>query len=515
MSLFERIQNKILIEQTTGSTGEDKKQERKKGADFSDQSDETGKKKKTPKQSKYERLRDQRTKYNVFKNKEGVYKPSIASAKAKMGERLTNITKPPDPKATQKNALNASPARIQKLNKAQRRAARFEPGAGVKEPGGKDYRTRILDRITKNQEGKIDTSKQGRINRMKAGISAKSPTIQGTDKRPPRFVNGKQYGGGRLPMPGGPNEVDFSTGGKGVSAKGKQTDQAVINRMGRDASKEEIAKAKKQQAAYDDQVKANQKQLKQKGGAKYYTGKDTPLNRKVFNRPDFNLQKVYDDLSSETGGRDRRKRAKNQPTKQQVQSTIDKRYPTKQGKDTRPPRFVKGKDGVVRQYGGGRIPDKSTGAYGSADDLVAVSADGKTRIKHPEYEKMKKDARKIKKKYTKINTNTGTGGGFSSSSGKKILTKTAYNPYKATKATSRFSRVLKALKKNPKTALAAAAIGTGIYLYNQGKKNPKGIIPPVAGGGKNKSVGTADINFTLGGKGGYGGSAGRTSKGAN
>ena len=94
------------------------------------------------------------------------------------------------------------------------------------------------------------------------------------------------------------------------------------------------------------------------------------------------------------------------------------------------------------------------------------------------------------------------------------LTKTAYNPYKATKATSRFGRVLTALKKNPKTALAAAAIGAGVYLYNQGKKNPKGIIPP-AGGGKIKGVGTADINFTLGGKGGYGGSAGRTSKGAN
>ena len=514
MSLFERIQSKILIEQTTGSTGEEKKQQRRKGADFSDTSSETAKKKKTPNQSKYERLRDQRTKYNVFKNKEGVYKPSIASAKAKMGERLTNITKPPDPKATQKNALNASPGRVRKLNKAQLRAARFEPGAGkertIKLAGGgtevkkfdKDYRTRILDRITKNQEGKIDTSKKGRINRMRAGISAKSPTIA-------TKIIGKDGKPQRIPMPGGPNEVDFATGGKGVNQKGIRTDQAVINRMGRDASKEEIAKAKKQQAAYDDQVKANQKQLKQKGGAKYYTGKDTPLNRKVFNRSDFNLQKVYDDLSSETGGRDRRKRAKNQPTKQQVQSTIDKRYPTKQGKDTRPPRFVKGKDGVVRQYGGGKIPDKSSGAYGSANDRVAVSADKKTRIKHPEYEKMKKDARKIKKKYTKINSGSGTGGGFSGSGGQKSFS------IPKTKPASRFSRVLKALKKNPKTALAAAAIGTGIYLYNQGKKKPKKIIPPVAGGGRNISARTSDINFTLGGKSGYGGSAGRTSKGAD
>ena len=160
----------------------------------------------------------------------------------------------------------------------------------------------------------------------------------------------------------------------------------------------------------------------------------------------------------------------------------------------------------------GLIPDKSSGAYGSANDRVAVSADGKTRIKHPEYEKMKKDARKIKKKYTKINTNTGTGGGFGSSSGKKILTKTAYNPYKAT---SRFGRMMSALKKNPKTAAAALAIGAGVYLYNKGKNPPKGIVPPVVGGGKKiKSAKSVDINFTLGGSG-YGSKAGRTSKGAN
>ena len=266
MSLFERIQNKILIEQSTGSTGE--QQRTKSGPDFSDTSSETAKKKKT----KYQQLRDQRTKYNVFKNKEGVYKPSIASAKAKMGERLANVTKPPDAKATQKNALNASPARIKKLNKAQRRAARFEPGAGVKEPGGKDYRTRILDRITKNQEANIDTSKKGRINRMRAGISAKNPTIISK-------VTGK-----RIPMPGGPNEVDFKTGGKGINQKGIRTDQAVINRMGRDPdlgkpSKAEIAKARREQEAYDRQVRKNQAKLKTPGGAKYYTGKDTPLNR--------------------------------------------------------------------------------------------------------------------------------------------------------------------------------------------------------------------------------------------
>ena len=81
---------------------------------------------------------------------------------------------------------------------------------------------------------------------------------------------------------------------------------------------------------------------------------------------------------------------------------------------------------------------------------------------------------------------------------KKILsTKTpAYNPYKST---SRFKKVMTALKKNPKTALAAAAIGTGIYLYNRGKNNPKGIVPPPSNKGKIRGAKGVDIKFTLGG----------------
>ena len=461
MSLFEKIKNKRISLQEQPTDEQERTSSRKSkgrnaysgGGNQNVNQNEKKTKNKQTVDPKYQRLRDQRTKYNVFKNKEGVYKPSIASAKAKMGERLTNITKPPDPKATQKNALNASPARIKKLNKAQRRAARFEPGAGVKEPGGKDYRTRILDRITKNQEANIDTSKKGRINRMRAGISATSPTIPSTT------------GKGRIPMPGAPNEVDFEKGGKGVNQKGIRTDRAVINRMGRDPdlgkpSKAEIATARREQEAYDRQVKKNQAQLKKKGGAKYYTGKDTPLNRKVLNRSDFNLQKVYDDLSSETGGRDRRKRAKNQPSYEKIKAQIDKKYPVKMGKT-------------------GLIPDKSTGAYGSAN----------IPLKKP---------RKIKK----IFTSSGSGGQKSFSIPK-------------TKPTSRFGRMMTALKKNPRTAAAALAIGTGVYLYNKGKNPPKGIIPPVTGGGKIKGATTADINFTLGGKGGYGGSAGRKSKGAD
>ena len=455
MSLFERIHNKILIEQSTGSTGE--QQRAKSGPDFSDTSSETAKKKKT----KYQQLRDQRTKYNVLKNKKGEYTPSIQSAKAKIGERIRNITQPPDPKATRSNALNASPARIKKLNKAQRRAARFEPGAGVKD--GKDYRTRILDRITKNQEANIDTSRKGLVKRTQARIDAKSPTVTSR-------VTGKQ-----IPMPGAPNEVDFKTGGRGINQKGVRTDQAVINRLmgSRDSdkgldqsgkvSKNEINRARRQQAAYDKAVK----DLKSKA----------KVDRPVLGSKSFNLQTAYDDLKINLGGKTRRKRYKNQPTLAQVKADINKKYPVKMGKT-------------------GLIPDKSSGAYGSADDLVAVSADGKTRIKHPAYDQMKKDKRKIKKKYTKVNPEAGGAGGGFSSSGSKKIPKTAYNPYKAT---SRFRKVMTALKKNPKTALAAAAIGTGLYLYNRGKNNPKGIIPPPSNKGKIRGAKGIDIKFTLGG----------------
>ena len=502
MSLFERIQNKILIEQSTGE--QEKKQQRRKGADFSDTSSETAKKKKTPNQSKYERLRDQRTKYNVFKNKEGVYKPSIASAKAKMGERLTNITKPPDPKATQKNALNASPARIKKLNKAQRRAARFEPGAGVKEPGGKDYRTRILDRITKNQEANIDTSKKGRIARMKAGISATSPTIQGTDKRPARFVNGKQYGGGRLPMPGGPNEVDFEKGGKGVNQKGIRTDQAVKNRLSasRDSdsgkvSKNELNKARRQQAAYDKQVRANQAKLKTPGGAKYYTGKDTPLNRKVFNRPDFNLQKVYDDLSSETGGRDRRKRYKNQPSYEKIKADINKKYPVKMGKT-------------------GLIPDKSTGAYSSANATLKKPRVIKKTFKPPvkELEKIKPNLKgNLFDPTGKIADETKKAKQSFKDFIRKLKTKhpkpklSLYDPFKtkinveplkplrtfvkpsitktATKSKGLLPKLAKAVSKNPKAALGVGLLTLGTYgMVKNRKKAPvknknKSLVTPI------------------------------------
>ena len=354
MSLFERIQNKILIEQSTGSTGE---QERtKSGTDYSDTSSETAKKKKT----KYQQLRDQRTKYNVLKNKKGEYTPSIQSAKAKIGERLRNITQPPNPKATRSNALNASPGRIRKLNKAQRRAAMFEPGAGKERFGkkfDKDYGTRILDRITKNQEANIDTSRKGLVKRTQARIDAKSPTVTSR-------VTGKQ-----IPMPGAPNEVDFKTGGRGINQKGVRTDQAVINRMmgSRSSdegpvSKNEINRARRQQTEYDKAVK----QLKAK----------STVDKPVLGSKSFNLQTQYDDLKINLGGKDRRKRAKNQPTLSQVKADINKKYPVKMSKT-------------------GLIPDKSSGAYGSADDLVAGSADKKTRIKAPNYDELKRKNKKI------------------------------------------------------------------------------------------------------------------------
>ena len=421
------------------------KERKKKFPDGDDGKVKINKNKTKNTNTKYLDLKNQRTKYNVLKNKQGVYKPSIASAKAKMGERLTNITKPPNRKAVQKNALNATAGGITKFNKALKRSERFEPGYGVK--GGKDYRTRILDRITKNQEGKIDTSKAGRIARMKAGISAKSPTIP------------SKTGKGRIPMPGAPNEVDFATGGKGVNQKGIRTDQAVKNRLAgsRDSdlgkvSKNELNRARRQQAAYDKQVRINQAKLKTPGGAKYYTGKNTPLNKPVLGRSDFNLQKVYDDLSTETGGKDFRKRGKNQPTYADVKAELDKKYPVKQGKT-------------------GLIPDKSTGAYGSANELKKIT---------------KKKIQRLKPKVT---------------TGKNLLNKGFKTGTQGLLKPNKFARIM---SKIPKAGKVGLAIGGAALLYSALKgdnksKNPGGgpiaLPPPPKNTFKNYP-----ISLTLGSK---------------
>ena len=47
--------------------------------------------------------------------------------------------------------------------------------------------------------------------------------------------------------------------------------------------------------------------------------------------------------------------------------------------------------------------------------------------------------------------------------------------------------------------LNSGAIGTGLYLYNRGKNNPKGIIPPPSNKGKIRGAKGVDIKFTLGG----------------
>ena len=282
-----------------------------------------------------------------------------------------------------------------------------------------------------------------------------------------------------------------------------------------------------------------------------------------------------------------------------LKSYTDAKNPTVQG-GGKPARFVKGKDGVVRQYGGGKLPmsdgskrdakvkanlqkfdDKITkqaklpkgtyipkgGVFPKSDiktkktiDKLSVPFEPKETNIQYKSDKLDLDygkrfaqrdgltdaerKRKLKKLQRDLNiknptiTSPKTGGqlpatksnlrkyglldgGFKKQNFKKTFTSSGSGGQKSfsipkTKPTSRFGRMMTALKKNPKTAAAALAIGTGVYLYNKGKNSPKGIVPPVAGGGKKiKSAKGVDINFTLGGKGGYGGSAGRTSKGAD
>ena len=277
-----------------------------------------------------------------------------------------------------------------------------------------------------------------------------------------------------------------------------------------------------------------------------------------------------------------------------LKSYTDAKNPTVQG-GGKPARFVKGKDGVVRQYGGGKVPmpegpkrdAKIKKNLQALDDKIARQAklpkgtyipkggvfpksDIKTRktsykLSVPfepketniQFKSDKLDLdygkrfaqrdgltdaerkRKLKKLQRDLNiknptiTSPKTGGqlpatktnlkkyGFMKEPRKikKIFTSSGSGSQKSfsipkTKPTSRFGRVLKALRKNPKTAAAALAIGTGVYLYNQGKKKPKPVVPPVGSDKKIKSASGVDINLTLGGTG-YGVKSGRTSKGAN
>ena len=387
----------------------------------------------------------------------------------------------------------------QKANKYKRFLEKGARGAS-----GQKFLDKIVNRVTSDSVpggGRklktIDTSSKPLVKRLKDYSDLTEPTV--SSKAPPatgkkfKTFDGSPAKGlrkgtkARLPMKGGANLVDFDPNnlpkgtfdpktGKGIDQGGfarmtdskgkfiKMKDLEKVNRrkaaISVDSAKG-IARAdkggfltakvytgdKKQQAAYKKAVEAGKK--------KFYAKTDSKKILGVSNKTgDFDAQFKADKARLDIGGKispmDGLTDAERKRKLKKLQRDLNIKNPT-----------------ITSPKTGGQLPATKANLkkYGFIPSPTA------TPLKEP---------RKIKKILT---------------------TKTpAYNPYKATKATSRFGRVLTALKKNPKTALAAAAIGTGLYLYNKGKNPPKGIVPPPVGKKPITGAKGTRIDLTLSGK---------------
>ena len=349
-------------------------------------------------------------------------------------------------------------------------AKRFKKRMGYALKGTQDAKKFNLDTPEKISKFVDDIyAKQPKLNTKTGKKSSLFKTLKSySDVSSPTYKS--KVTGGRLPLPGGFNEVDFADPkdpklkiGKDGKAYSTVTKSRRPVRTGTLAQQQKFDKVQaRRQKTFDNkilrQAKINPKKDLPRGG----TSTSAPIDPKEYSKQ-FKADKLKLDygIGQKIGQKDGLSDAKRKKKIKDLQKKLNIQNPT-----------------VTSRLTGGQLPKGSTAPL----DIVRP--------------------KKLFKPSTKIFTKPSGSGGQKSFSISK------------TKPTSRFGRMMSALKKNPRTAAAALAIGTGVYLYNQGKKNPKGIIPP-AGGGKTKSVGTADINFTLGGKGGYGGSAGRTSKGAN
>ena len=335
----------------------------------------------------------------------------------------------------------------------------------------------------------------------------------------------------------------------GIKA-GKVTDKGVIDY---------ITKARKMKQGTNANTKANREaakiiakssgsEYKEKIRTKYETDKDLPRKRPSNAKSLEQIKKEID--SRPPDGRTTRTKVKTPSVKRIETKVTDKEIQDliKQGRQTKPTKTKKITVGAI---------SKRDKAIKDIDDLIIEPKKGEAAATEKGFKKQKRFYQQQQQQQpqsgprtrtrTRTRTNTRTPPGDKSykdlkkeienikknlknpvdkSFGDvlkknqtgfvqpkiKPITKTI-TPLKAitkTKPASRFGRVMKALRKNPKTAAAALAIGTGVYLYNKGKNKPKSIPPVIGGGNKIKSATTTDINFTLGGKG-----AGRTSKGAN
>ena len=339
----------------------------------------------------------------------------------------------------------------------------------------------------------------------------------------------------------------------GIKA-GKVTDKGVIDYItkARDMSQGTNANTKANRKAAEIIAKSSGSEYKEKIRQKYETDKDLPRKRPSNAKSLEQIKKEID--SRPPDGRTTRTKVKTPSYKRIETKVTDKEIQDliKKGRQTKPTKTKKITVGAI---------GKRDKAIKDIDDLIIEPKKGEAAATEKGFKKQKKfyqqqqqqqpqsGPRTTTRTRTRTNTRTPIGDKSYDDLKKELerIKKTLKNPVDKsfgdalkknqtgfvqpkikpitktitplktitkTKPASRFGRVMKALRKNPKTAAAALAIGTGVYLYNKGKNKPKSIPPVIGGGNKIKKATTTDINFTLGGKGGYGGDAGRKSTGA-
>ena len=484
MSLFERIQNKILIEQSTGSTGEQKKkQQRRKGADFSDTSSRTGGMKggsndpiKQKAEAEYIKYTDDLARKRGItgknpgkklekevdiglKKQDGTIGKRTPSKGYAQGEPFQGNTNVKDPtgrypasgrstlKGRQRYQFDVAKTSRKDAAKARlvTRIQKVEDPFFADKSGRQDVKkiTKYVDDITKNQKLSKATGKKSTLFKtLKAYTDAKNPTIKGAS-------------GGKLPMPEGPKR----------DAQIKKNLQALDDKIARQAKLPKGTYIPKggvfPKSTFPTDVKGKPQILK---GIKYKkTGKIIPpKNVKVsdklsvpFEPKETNIQFKSDKLDLDYGKRfaqrDGLTAAERKRKLQKLKRDLNIKNPT-----------------ITSPVTGGQIPATATNL--KKYNLPPLK---KTRVKAPNYDELKRKNKKIVKKMKNIVKSKPSTSGLYDPLKTKIPNLEPLKPLRtfikpsitktATKSKGLLPKLLGAVRKKPKGALGVGLLALGAY----------------------------------------------------
>ena len=548
MSLFERIQNKILIEQSTGSTGEQKKkQQRRKGADFSDTSSRTGGMKggsndpiKQKAEAEYIKYTDDLARKRGItgknpgkklekevdiglKKQDGTIGKRTPSKGYAQGEPFQGNTNVKDPtgrypasgrstlKGRQRYQFDVAKTSRKDAAKARlvTRIQKVEDPFFADKSGRQDVKkiTKYVDDITKNQKLSKATGKKSTLFKtLKAYTDAKNPTIKGAS-------------GGKIPMPEGPKR----------DAQIKKNLKALDDKIARQAKLPKGTYIPKggvfPKSTFPTDVKGKPqilKGIKDKKTGKIIPPKNVKVSDKLsvpFEPKETNIQFKSDKLDLDYGKRfaqrDGLTAAERKRKLQKLKRDLNIKNPT-----------------ITSPVTGGQIPATATNL--KKYNLPPLK---KTRVKAPNYDELKRKNKKIVKKMKNIVKSKPSTSGLYDPFKTKIpvlpkttpivtppkldpITQPLTDPLKKTRTlkkikikappkTGTFKKIMKFAGKNRNPILKGLAYTAGgAYLLSRlGKtdnapKNNKSLI----GGTSNyiTKVKPVDATFTLAGKGGDG-----------